>query len=510
LPSRFQEALLSSSFRLLLLPLLVAAACCAETGQNRATLDVSETLFSAVSAINVCGYDHELQSSSPTRSQVRSELAEASKSPEVAKVASEMCNFYHDHRQSDSGHELAQYVSLALNLGNPPDFTPQHAEADMPPDAIYVLGFAPLLKEYYAAAKMHRIWLKHQPEYSALIDRYHEPVAKMISTTDNYLRMPVSGYAGRTFTIYLEPTCAPGQVNSRNYYQDLFYVVVAPAGNDIHIEAIRHTYLHFVLEPLIGRRATALKRLEPLLAYVKKSPMPEEYRHDIGLLVIECLIRALEARMPADPKLQEKDRLALVRQDQEEGYVLTEVFYNDLKAFERDDRGLQDAFPDFLHSIDLDDQEKRAGQTQFATQAAPEIMRTANPASQQKIVLAEQDLASGNPIEAQKLAQESLDAKEDASRAYFVLARAATMQGNMQGARDNFQKALESAKDPRIAAWCHIYLGRILDLQDEREAAVEQYQAALTTGDVSIDTRNAAERGLKQPYEPPPAKPEKE
>jgi len=100
------------------------------------------------------------------------------------------------------------------------------------------------------------------------------------------------------------------------------------------------------------------------------------------------------------------------------------------------------------------------------------------------------------------LARESLQAREDPSRAYFVLARAATMSGNMQGAQENFQKALESAKDPRIQAWCHIYLGRIFDLQEERDAAVSQYKAALNTSDISADTRKAAERGLKEPYEP--------
>ena len=101
-----------------------------------------------------------------------------------------MCRFYHDHQQGDSAHDLAQYVSLALNLGDPPDFTPKLQESDMPPDSTYVLGFVPLLKQYYAAAKLHSIWLKHQPQYLALIDEYHEPVAKMITSTDNYLRMP--------------------------------------------------------------------------------------------------------------------------------------------------------------------------------------------------------------------------------------------------------------------------------------------------------------------------------
>jgi Tfp pilus assembly protein PilF len=137
-------------------------------------------------------------------------------------------------------------------------------------------------------------------------------------------------------------------------------------------------------------------------------------------------------------------------------------------------------------------------------------MRAAKPASQQKVDLAERELVSGDPAGAQKLAEEALKEKEDPARAYFVLARAATMSGNMQGAHDNFQKALNSTKDPRLAAWCHIYLGRILDLQEERENAVAQYRAALRAGDTSADTTKAAERGLKEPYQPPAVKREQQ
>ena len=73
----------------------------------------------------------------------------------------------------------------------------------------------------------------------------------------------------------------------------------------------------------------------------------------------------------------------------------------------------------------------------------------------------------------------------------------------MQDAKDGFVKSASSSKDPRIVAWSHIYLGRIFDLQDDREAAIEQYKAALSAGDNSPDTHSAAERGLQSPYEPP-------
>ena len=482
----------------------------ASQAQVNATLDVNETLFSVVAAMNVCGYDAELQSSSPIRLAVRADLVEAAKSPQAATAAREMCTFYRDHHQADSAQDLAQYVSLALNLGAPPEFTPIVQESDMPPDSVYVLGFVPLLKKYYAAANLHSIWLKHQPQYQALIEEYHEPVARMITVNDNYLRMPITGYASRGFTIFLEPMSAPGQVNSRNYRQDYYYVVVAPAGNNLHMDNIRHTYLHFVLDPLVAKRATALERLKPILMALQKAPMAEEYKVDAGLLVVECLIRAIEARTPVDPKLPEKERQAMVQRDEAEGFVLTGYFYDQLKQFEKAGNGLQNAFADWLRAIDVDHERKLASETQFAAQASPEVMRAAKPASQQAVDLAERELASGNPAGAERLAQEALKAKEDPSRAYFVLARAATMSGNMQGAQENFQKALESSTDPRIQAWCHIYLGRIFDLQEERDAAVSQYKAALSTADISDNTRKAAERGLKEPYQPPAQKQEQQ
>ena len=503
---RLSEVRLKFSPRVLCVPLLLLLAGSA-AAQSRATLDVNETLFTVVAAMNVCGYDQELDQSSPIRGEVRADLVEASKSAPAASAAREMCRFYRDHQQGDMAHDLAQYVSLALNLGPPPGLTPKVAESDLPPDAGYVLGFVPLLRLYYSAANLHAIWLKHQPQYVALIDQYHAPVAKMISSTDNYVRMPTSsGFAGRTFTVYLEPMSAPGQVNSRNY-QDSYELVVSPASSNLHMDALRHTYLHFVLDPLVARRSTSLDRLKPILLSVQRASMSQEYKTDTGLLVIECLIRAIEARTPSDPKLPEKDRLDLVQRDEAQGFVLTGYFYNQLREFEKGGVGLETAFPDWLHGIDVDREKKRASQIAFVEQAEPEVMQATKRASQQKkIDLAERALASGNPVEAEKLAQDSLQANEDPSRAYFVLAKVASLGGKMQDAQADFQKALDAGKDPHVVAWSHIYLGRILDIQEERDGAVAQYKAALATSDVPEDAKTAAEHGLQTPYQPPTAK----
>jgi tetratricopeptide (TPR) repeat protein len=490
----------------------VALLASAAVAQSRARLDVSETLFSVVAAMNVCGYDQELDISSPIRAQVRADLAEAAKRPGAATAAPEMCKFYNDHRQGDATHDLAQYVSLALNLGPPSNFALRVPESDLPPDAGYVLGFVPLLKSYYAAAGLHSIWQKHEREYSALIDQYHGPVAQMIHDTDGYLKMPQAGFEGRSYTVLLEPMSAPGQVNSRNYLADYYYLVVSPAANNLHMEALRHTYLHFMLDPMVLRRGTTLERLKPIEAPLQTAPMAEEYKHDTGLLVIECLIRAIEARTPSDPKLPEKDRLALVQQDEALGFAMTGYFYDQLRGFEKSDAGLQAVFPDWLHAIDVSHEKKHASQITFAAQAAPEVMQATKrpPKSLTKIDQAERALATGNPAEAGRLAQDSLQANENAPRAYFVLAKVASLGGQMQDAQTDFQKALDGAKDPHVIAWSHVYLGRILDIQEERDGAVAQYKAALATDNVPPEAKSAAEHGLQEPYQPPKPKQEED
>jgi len=58
-----------------------------------------------------------------------------------------------------------------------------------------------------------------------------------------------------------------------------------------------------------------------------------------------------------------------------------------------------------------------------------------------------------------------------------------------------------------VIAWSHIYLGRIFDLKEERDVAVDHYRAALNAADGGAlpEAKTAAQRGIEQPYEPPTA-----
>ena len=485
----------------------MALGLCAAAQQTpKVTLETSETLFSVMAALNACGYNQGLNSSYPVRAQIRAELAGAAEaSPEAASARDHICQFQSDHRQADAGLDLAQYVSLALNLGEPPKFPTLISDADLPPDAAYVRGLAPLLETYYQQEQLHTIWLAHQLQYEQLGEQFHDAVAKMILATEVYLKLPMASYVGRKFSVLLEPLTAPGQVNARNYGSD-YFVVVGPENGALRMGEIRHAYLHYVLDPFALKRANALKRLEPLLAAVQPAPMNDSYKRDVSLLVTESLIRAIEARTMNNGKAPEAQRREYVQASVEEGFILTRHFYEQLVAFEKTSDSLRNVYGDFLITIDVEGEKKRARAVSFRRQAAPEVVHAGKAKLADPLEMAEERLISGDLSGARQLAGDALaNPQQDQARALFILARAATLGRDLPGARTYFQRTLEVAREPRMVAWSHIYLARILDLEENREEALKHYHAALAAGDPKPDTKAAAERGLQQRYELPAA-----
>lgn len=472
------------------------------------SLETSETLFTVLTAINTCGYDQELNASDPLRTQIRLEVAKAvQNTPGAQEAIAPLCAFYREHQATDPSRDLAPYVSLALYLGEAPTFTPKVKQAELPPDAVAVAGMVAALQPFYEKVGLHAIWERHRERYNELTQIYHDPLAKMTFETEIYLKLPSSGYLGRQFTVYLDAMGAPGQTNARNYGSD-YYVVISPStGTAMKMQQIRHTYLHYLLDPLALKNGASFKRLEPLLDEVKTAPMDEVFKDHISLLVTECLVRAIETRTLGS-KTPESEREKSIHDADLEGYVLTRYFYDALAKFERDPVGMRNAYADMLGAIDIGREMKRASQIQFAGEAAPELLHLARPRDERLLLNAERRLSAGDPETAQKLAQQALDQEEgDPGRALFILAQVATANRDMEGARTYFERALQMAREPKVIAWSHIYLGRIFDLKENRDAAVDQYRAALNSpGGALPEVKTAAQRGLEQPYEPPQAR----
>src|SRR5262249_5864733 len=151
--------------------LLLAGVCLADNTPT-VTLDNNEALFDVLAAINSCGYDTELGSSHPLRQQIRGEVIKAVQaSPDATQSQEVMCGFYNPPRLGDGSRTLAQFVSLALYLV-PPELTLKAKEAEIPPDAVAVIGIVPLLQKFTKDAGLHAIWERHRQEYSAMAERY--------------------------------------------------------------------------------------------------------------------------------------------------------------------------------------------------------------------------------------------------------------------------------------------------------------------------------------------------
>jgi hypothetical protein len=486
--------------------------------QTPITLDSNETIFAVLAALNACGYDQDLTISDATRSNVRAELQRNLRESEEGEAArTAVCEFYEGHVASkDANRNLSQYISLALYLDGPPHFVPRLNEEELPPDASAIAGFGALLERFYDKAGVHSIWERHRNDYTAAMRRYHEPLAKMVFDTEIYLKQPSSQYLGRRFTIYLDFMGSPNETDARNYGAD-YYVVVFPAPNTssgetpqtaLKMEQIRHTFLHYEMDPLAGKHFTSIKRLEPLLQSVKRAPLEESFKTDISLLVTECLVRAIEIRTTGGKQAPEEAMRAQAVDDAvKQGYILTRYFYDAMVAFEKDPEGIRAAYGEFVNNVDLKKEERAAAEIQFASATSPELVRLSRPEERRMLMTAEKRLAAGDPKGAQELAQQALDKKiGDQGRALFILAEVAVANKNRDGAEDNFQKAIAATQDPKVVGWSHVYLGRILDMKEDRAAAVEEYRAALTVGGGLPEVKAAAERGLEQAYEPP-AKP---
>ncbi len=493
----------------------------------------SEPLFLMAAALNACGYDEGLQDSAPIRQRVRDEMNQAlAKSEDARAKRDKVCLFIAQHRMTGSEKDISQYISLALYLTPPPELETSAELPEMPPDSTQVVEIVPLLRDFVAAVDLHGIWLTVHHIYDEEIDRLHDPISKAIVNTNTYLKMPASSYDGRRFVVVIEPQLSPKLVNARIYGTD-YVVVVSPVDGKIPIADVRHTYLHYVIEPLLYTRVNAIDRTQPVLKEVRDAPMEFRFRSNTLALTVESLIKAIEARtmdtgipeykIPAGVERSELPRyeherqlylekvdaarLAAVHHDMTQGFVLTQYFYEQLLQFEKDPASMNDTIGEMVYSMDIDQQVHRARQTQFDAQADNDVLQRSKPRTLTGLDLAEARLAGGDVATASALARQALtvhsdtiDSVADSARANFILARAAIMTGHPGDAIDHFQRTISTSKDPRLLAWSHIYLGRMLDLDCKRDEALAEYKEALATRDGALDTRLAAERGVKTVY----------
>ena len=488
----------------------------ADVNHRAVSVDSRVQLFAVMCALDAAGYESTTNSANdtPGRIQLRKRLLQLQ-----GPAAAALRKYYTEHALGDSGATFSRFVSFALVAGPPPDFQFELRRDDLPPEALTLEGFNPILANFYSEAKLDDLWNRYQPDYERGVESLRGPISDLVFTVTNYLREIIRPGNRRTFSVYVDPL-AGGKTIFKTF-GDQYALVVRPSV-DPPMDEIRHAFLHFILDPIAIRYRVQASRTAPLLEIAARAPLlPVDLRDDFSAFFDECLIRAVELRLR---RLSPSDLSSAMDQAEGSGYVLVRPIYAGLTGFEKSEPAMGYYLPDLIKGIDLEAEQRRLRGVKFAeaapaTEVPPEYAQKAvQPAASTSPL--DDDLAEGqrqisarNGAAAATSFERVLASHPDDEAATYGLAVASALQGKPDQARELFNKVIAAAQnplagkdahpDPSNLSWSHIYLGRMYDVEGKRDLAVLEYRAALAVAGAPDSARNAAQRGIQTGYQTP-------
>jgi len=99
--------------------------------------------------------------------------------------------------------------------------------------------------------------------------------------------------------------------------------------------------------------------------------------------------------------------------------------------------------------------------------------------------------------------QKTLKSNPNSSMAHYGIANIHFQERSYQAAANEFRSALRGDLKPKwTEVWSHINLGKIIDINGQRERAIAEYNAAIETKDDTKGALAEASKFLKSPYVP--------
>ncbi len=467
--------------------------------QSMITVDGDVRLFAVLSALQAAGCDFGAPASSMVEESRRltREAVDRELSPDLRE---RLKKFYEAHLAGENRNtNLSRYISLAMVLDQPPKLDYVWSQDKLPPDVLPIVDFQPLVKEFYDTVHIERIWSRLQAPLDQYIAGQQASIMQTIQRTEGYLRLPSSSYLGRHYYIIIDMLGVSALASARNYGED-YYLVIAPTPQGNLLE-IRHQFLHFVLDPLSLRVADRFYHKRELLNLAAANPnLDPQFKTDFLLFGVECMIRAAELRMNHLTAAQADAELT---RNAASGFFLIRHFYNQFGTFEEGEQGIREAIGGMVESIDVPAEKKYVASLAQVhlppTPPGPKVERSEN----EKQLDDAEDLLSNEKYElAKKLFKQVADSDPALrAKALYGMGVACSLQRNTTDAKNYFEQALAIKNaDGATRAWSHIYLGRLYDLAGERKQAIQEYSAAVKTGDDTHGAQAAAKRGLEKPY----------
>jgi hypothetical protein len=478
------------------------------------SVESNPQIFATMCALDAAGFDADESTLSemPARLALRADLLKM-RGPATAALR----QFYRDHALPSPTETLSPFMTFALVANPPPGFQLPDNRDQIPPSVLTIDGFQPLLASFYEEANLAARWAQIEPESEPVIVRFRSVVRRIVTVSDAYLREIEKPANGRAFTVYVEPLVG-SRTNFRNSGDH--YAIVVGSLSDSSVDTIQHAYLHFMLDRFVLRYRPVVDTKRALLNVAARAPqLPVEFHNDFVSLMDECLIKAVELRL----RHLSGDRLeAELKNADDSGFILVRRLVAQLQKFEKDAPAMSYYFPSLLTGIDVQAEQKRLQGVTFASvDAAPApgvhgVTDAAQPSElERSIADGNREIASRDAEAATATFQAALAKFPNDSRVIYGLAIASVLSGKGNRAKYLFEQLVSArnsapsgsggapeAANPSILAWSHVYLGRIHDLEDERELAVNEYHAALAVDGAPEAARVAAQSGVEAAYQP--------
>ncbi len=457
-------------------------------------------VFAVMAALNAAGFDSapEVLAQNPLRRAVKERMSSVS-----GELLYKLRDFY-EGAGDEGGVEKrqARFISYALLMNGPPDFSVPFKPEEIPEDARPAAGFEKLVAQLWREARLAELWKQVAPQYVDEIEAYRPLIRDMIIGAVRYMHTEARIALDRQVTFIPDLLNAFGVVNGRNI-GNTYVVVVGPSrSRDRSLKAVRHEYFHFLLDPLLASQRREFPPPEPFLARVRLQPSaPAAYRGDFPLVVTESLIRAVELRLDAQPR---EAALSRMLELYDQGLILVPRFAEELEKFERTTEPMQQYFPALIAGIRDEAPEARAAsmdrlRTELAGRGGGQPARAQDSAPNEVAGL----LAEANRLlvarqfdQAAVVLERVLGADEHNANALFGLGQVALHRQEFETALDLYSRAAANATagETWIAAWSYVHRGNVYKFLDQPEKARAEWTRVL---ELKGDMRGATEAAQK-------------
>ncbi|MGI8468719.1 MAG: tetratricopeptide repeat protein [Pyrinomonadaceae bacterium] len=346
----------------------------------------------------------------------------------------------------------------------------------------------------------------------------------------------------RRFFIVPDLLAPFGTINFRNIRDD--YYAVVPPDTNLSASEVRRAYLQFVTDPLILKNA---KDIATFNAGIKQ--LLDERRKtdtaispDVFLAVSRSFVAAVEAKQIESKKIQAataearrkidaaqtvaaKEAIsAALRKDKqifadetalklaenyEQGAVLDFYFADQLKGLEDSGFDISGSFRDMI--LSLNPAKESARLTEFAEArqralASRGANLNKNLELPKKLLEIDEIIKAKNYTEADARLQKLLQENPNEPRIYYTLGRVASssaegtfdeglLSERLGRAAAYYRNAILLANkntDPALLSLSRVALGRILEFNDQTDAALKEYEAAISLGKIEGGAYNEA------------------